>query len=123
MPLISMRSVKFKKRILSKECVSLLKNKGYNIVELKDILDQVEFKNPGLKKRLVSFWGSETFGYRNYKELNIIKIKVFTLSKVSETEDPYSATVYPLVSWIFDEELSANNIVRSLLEEIINENI
>lgn len=117
-----MRSVKFKKRILSKECVSLLKKKGYNIVELKDILNQVEFKNPGLKNRL-DFFRSETFGYKNLNELNKIKFRVFVLSRVSKTENPYDQTVYPLISWILDDDLNINNLVRSLLEEIINENI
>lgn len=112
----------FKKRLLSKECVSLLKNKGYEIIKLKDLLNQIEFRNPGLKERL-KFFGSETFGYRNSNELNSIKINIFTLSRVSETEDPYGTKVYTLISWIFDDELNVNNIVRSLLEEIVNENI
>lgn len=123
MLLINMRGVMFKRRLLSKECVSLLKNRGYEIIKLKDLLNQVEFRNPGLKERL-EFFGSETFGYRNSKELNRIKLKVFILSKVSKTEDPYGLTVYPLISAIIDEEeLNANNIARSLLEEIIRENI
>ena len=122
MLLISMRGVMFKKRLLSKECMSLLKNKGYETIKLKDLLDQVEFRNPGLKERL-GFFGSETFGYRNSNELNRIKFNIFKLSNVSETEDPYGTKVYPLISWIFDDKLNVNNIVRSLLEEIVNENI
>ena len=120
--LINMSSVMFKKRLLSKECILLLKNKGYNIVELKDILNQVEFKNPGLKNRL-NFFRSETFGYKNLNELNKIKFRVFVLSRVSKTENPYDQTVYPLISWILDDDLNINNLVRSLLKEIINENI
>lgn len=112
----------FKRRLLSKECVSLLKNKGYEIIKLKDILDQVEFKNPGIKIRL-NFFGSETFGYRNSKELNRIKFKIFALSRVSEKVNPYDSSLYPLISGIKRNELNTNNIVRSLLEEIINENI
>jgi len=102
--------------------VSLLKNKGYNIVELKDILNQVEFKNPGLKNRL-NFFRSETFGYRNSKELNRIKFKIFALSRVSKKVNPYDSSLYPLISWILDDDLNINNLVRSLLKEIINENI
>lgn len=117
-----MRSVMFKKRILSKECILLLKNRGYEIITLKDILDQVEFRNPGLKRRL-KFFSSETFGYRNSKELNRIKSKIFTLSIVSKTVNPFDSALFPLINGIERDKLNVNNLVRTLLEEIINENI
>lgn len=114
----------FKKRLLSKECVSLLKNKGYKIVKLKDILNQVEFENTELKKLIISSYGSETFGYKNLNELNKIKLKVLELSKVSESIDPYRDPMYYFQgSGFCTDELNTNNLVRSLLEEIIRENI